>query len=151
MANHYSYRGDRKEDPCPICITWTCGVCGFLRRNQRDGRKAQKCPKCGCMKGTSVPMIHYNREQHAEHVAIFEHQTVITPYDPGHIRDLMGLSDVLVPLLNDYRTAYLKAFRSASGTPENTAAINDTNAALNKIESTVRSWVAANPEENGHA
>src|SRR4051794_35427315 len=130
-------RAARLVPGCPICVEWTCDDCGHVK-HQVDGRNFQRCPKCSCTSGTTIPIMHYRRDVHDSHVIRFNRERTIWPMDRERQLDVMALIDFLTPHMHIYRRMLRRSFRFRSGTPEQNSSVNITNEELRKIEDIVR-------------
>lgn len=135
------------NDPCPICVAWTCGNCGHIK-HQVDGRRAQTCPRCASAEGTSVRVTHYHRDTHDLHVKRAMDAPHRRRVQDQHARDVMALVDWLSDPVQVHRIAMRVFLRTVIGSDANTEAANTSDVALRRIESIVRVWVRDHPGED---
>jgi predicted nucleic acid-binding Zn-ribbon protein len=134
--------------PCPICVVWTCSGCGHVKRSGSvDGRVPQKCSKCGCRKGTTVPVTHLSRDTYDAHVSTHWLEDSVHGVDLEQMIVDAALVEYLRPLIQRYERYRRLALAIARDSREWNRCVNLGHEELKKIESTVRSWVHDHPEK----
>lgn len=143
----------RNMDSCPICVRWVCYVygCGWNSRQVWDGRKPlrdRKCNVCGSDNGEYLPVTHYKRDLHEEHVLQARQEERVFPVSKERINDVVALLELIKPHAAVYQDMVRRNLRTATGSFENNAVINRGNEALLKIDNTIREWLLNHPDES---